>query len=126
MLRQCNILIDLDRKAECEKMLPKLEELAFQSSRSQAIYAEIKMINERIKNGTPRQKPIQRPKVNKATNNHLRENDWFFKLKKEKDLQKKLEAEFEKSLNPLFAYIYRNCYLRCCKKKDKYSFKPKN
>ena len=46
-------------------------------------------------------------------------------MKKEKELQKKLEQEFEKSLNPLFAYIYRNCYLRCCKKKDKYNFKPK-
>ena len=77
------------------------------------------MINDRITNGTPRQKPQKKShKVDK-------ENDWFFLLKKEKEMTKKLEDAFEKSLNPISGYIYRNCYLRCCKKKEKYSFKSK-
>jgi hypothetical protein len=47
-------------------------------------------------------------------------------LKKEREIEKKMEEDTIATLNPIVAWFYQNCYLRCCKKKEKYSFKAKS
>ena len=54
LMRKCNILIDLGDLKECEKQIKLLEEVAFQSERSQIIYNEIKNLRERLSDPQPR------------------------------------------------------------------------
>ena len=49
-MRKCIVLANLDNKKECDKTILVLEEVAFQSERSQIIYNEIKNIRERLVN----------------------------------------------------------------------------
>ena len=50
ILRKCHVLIDLKKIKECEKLVEIAKEIAFDSEKSQALYKEIKCIEERIKN----------------------------------------------------------------------------
>ena len=110
LMRKCNVLLDLGKAKECEQVLKLLEEVAFQSERSQAIYNEIKNINERIAS------PYSSSKQLKTS--FKKEDDWYYNMKKEREI----EEQFKQTLNPLFRMIYEQVYLRCCKKR-RYEFK---
>ena len=47
-MRKGRVLADLDQTKECENLLTQLENVAFQSDKSQVIYNEIKSIRERL------------------------------------------------------------------------------
>jgi len=47
-MRKCIVLANLGNKKECESTMKVLEEVAFQSEKSQIIYNEIKNIKERL------------------------------------------------------------------------------
>ena len=119
IMRKCNILLDLDKVKECEELMKNLEDVAFQSERSQIIYNEITHLKERIANPGMNRREQQRKQF-------VKENDWYYNHKKNTEREKQLEEEFKKSLNPIFALIYTHIYLRCCKKRRQYNFsKPK-
>ena len=54
LLRKCGVLVDLGGLKECEELLERLNVIAFDSAKSQAVYMEIKKIKQRMedkKNG---------------------------------------------------------------------------
>lgn len=82
MMRKCQVLLDLGQIKECEQNFPMLEEIAFQSEKSQIIYNEIKNLKERIAD------PIGwRDKQTKIK----KEQDWYYTFKQEEKRQKKEE-----------------------------------
>ena len=49
LIRKCHVLIELGKPDDCNSLLGRIEEVAFQSDKSQLLYNEIKDIRERIK-----------------------------------------------------------------------------
>ena len=77
-----------------------------------------------MKNGTKRKALDEQ--IKEKENIEARKKDWYYNLKKEREIEKKMEDDTIATLNPIVAWFYQNCYLRCCKKKEKYSFKAKS
>ena len=88
LLRKCGVLVDLGGLKECEELLERLNVIAFDSAKSQAVYMEIKKIKQRMedkKNGkipTPTAQNQRvyppNPKVVPKKNGFVKENDWYY------------------------------------------------
>lgn len=107
LMRKCNVLLDLGQKDKCLAMMKTLEEVAFQSERSQTIYQEITNLKERMEKNMSRQQHIQAKAKEEFDRKKVQENDWYYQHKKEQESEKKLEEDFASQLNPLFRVIYQ-------------------
>ena len=85
LMRKCRVLVDIGGKEnydECETLLKVLNEVAFDSAKSQAVYMEIKNIRENMeakKTGVKKVPPAAKKAPKK--NGFDKENDWYYQRK---------------------------------------------
>ena len=100
LMRKCRVLVDIGGKEnfqQCESLLKILNEVAFDSAKSQAVYMEIRKIQENMeekKSGVKKAPPTAKkpPKKNGFDKEKAKENDWYYQRKlfeKELDLKQK-------------------------------------
>jgi len=81
LLRKCGVVLDLGSIQECREIIDKLQVVAFDSANSQAVYMEIKRINQRIEEKlNPKRTEVQTAKV-VPKNGFDKENDWYYQMK---------------------------------------------
>ena len=57
-----------------------------------------------MKNGTPRKNLEEQ--IKEKDNIEARKKDWYYNLKKEREVEKKMEEDTIATLNPLVAWVY--------------------
>ena len=101
-MRKCRVLVDIGGKnnfRQCESLLKVLNEVAFDSAKSQAVYMEIKNIRENMEekeSGVKKTPPASKMSSKKGKNGFdkekAKENDWYYQRKlfeKELDLKQR-------------------------------------